>query len=152
MSFPVDNYGKYEHILRTLDMGDYLTIASNRFYDTEPRNQMRWPLTTLYYEKLFAGELGFELEAVFEETFELGPWRVSNQHLPIYDSPYWLNEIEADEAFHVYDHPAVFIFRKSDDYSRAEVEAILSQVSLRQAHELQPTKTQRNCSAYSIGC
>ncbi len=137
MSFPVDNQVKYDDILRTLDIGDYLTIASNRFYDTEPRNQMRWPLTTLYYEKLFAGELGYELEAVFEETFEFGPWRVADQHLPIYDSPYWLNELEADEAFHVYDHPTVFIFRKSDSFSRAKVEAELSQVSLKQAHELQ---------------
>ena len=136
MSFPVDNSGKRDHILNSLKIAEYLTIASNRFYDTEPRNQMRWPLTTLYYEKLFAGELGYELEAVFEETFELGPWRVSNQHLPIFDSPYWLNELEADEAFHVYDHPAVFIFRKRADYSHEKVEAILSQVSLKQAHEL----------------
>ena len=137
MSFPVDNQVKYDDIVRTLDIGDYLTIASNRFYDSEARNLMRWPLTTLYYEKLFAGELGYELEAVFEETFEFGPWRVADQHLPVYDSPSWLNELEADESFHVYDHPAVFVFRKSDDFSRARVEAILSQVSLKQSHELQ---------------
>lgn len=137
MSFPVDNQVKYDDILRTLDFGDYLTIASNRFYDSEPRNLMRWPLTTLYYDKLFAGELGYELIAVFDETFEFGPWRVSDQHLPIYDSPAWLNELEADEAFHVYDHPAVFIFRKSPDYSRAMVVAALSKVSLQQVYELE---------------
>lgn len=137
MSFPVDNQVKYDDIVRTLDFGDYLTIASNRFYDTQPRNQMRWPLTTLYYDKLFAGELGYTLEAVFEETFELGPLRIADQRLPIYESPYWLNELEADEAFHVYDHPTVFIFRKADDYSRAKVEAVLSQASLTQSHELQ---------------
>ncbi|MCY3977747.1 MAG: glycosyltransferase family 39 protein [Chloroflexi bacterium] len=91
MSYPVDNQDKYDNILRTLDFGDYLTIASNRFYDSEPRNLMRWPLTTLYYDKLFAGELGYELIAVFDESFEFGPWRVSDQHLPIYDSPGWLN-------------------------------------------------------------
>lgn len=136
MSFPVDNQVKYDDIRRTLDIGDYLTIASNRFYDSETRNPMRFPLTTLYYQKLFAGELGYELEKVFDETFELGPWRVSDQHLPIYDSPAWLDELEADEAFHVYDHPAVFIFRKSPHYSGALVEAALSKVSLKQAHEL----------------
>jgi len=136
MSFPVDNQIKYDDIVRTLDIGDYLTIASNRFYDSETRNLKRWPLTTLYYEKLFAGELGYDLIAVFDESFELGPWRVSDQHLPIYESPAWLNELEADEAFHVYDHPAVFIFRKSESYSRARVEAALSKVSLKQAHEL----------------
>ena len=98
---------------------------------------MRWPLTTLYYEMLFAGELGYELVQVFDETFELGPLRVSDQHLPHYDSPAWLNELEADEAFHVYDHPAVFIFKKADDYSSARVGAALSSVSLKQAHELE---------------
>ena len=136
MSFPVDNPGKVDDILRSLENGDYLTIATNRFYDSEARNPMRWPLTTLYYEKLFAGELGFELERVFDEPFEFGPWRVSDQHLPIYASPAWLNELEADESFHVYDHPAVFIFRKTADYSQARVEAIFSQASTRQAHEL----------------
>jgi len=137
MSHPLDDQVKYDHIIRTLDIGDYLTIASNRFYDSEPRNLLRWPLTTLYYEKLFAGELGYELEAVFEETFEFGPWRVADQHLPIHQSPAWLNELEADESFHVYDHPTAFIFRKTKDYSRAAVEAALSQVSLKQWHELQ---------------
>ena len=136
MSLPIDNQSKYSDILRSLDVSDYLTIASNRFYDTETRNLLRWPLTTRYYDKLFGGELGFELVAVFDESFEWGPWRVSDQHLPIYDSPSWLNELEADESFHVYDHPAAFIFRKTDEYSSARVKAILSKTSLRQIHEL----------------
>ncbi len=140
MSYPLDNQIKYDDILRTLDMGDYLTIASNRFYDAEARIPMRWPLTNLYYRKLFAGALGYELAAVYEETFELGPWRVSDQHLPTFSSPGWLNALEADESFHVYDHPAAFIFRKTDDYSRARVAAILSQASLLQAHELQESE------------
>ena len=137
MSHPVDDQVKYDDIVRTLDIGDYLTIASNRFYDSEPRNLKRWPLSTLYYEQLFAGELGYELEAVFEETFEFGPWRVADQHLPIHKSPAWLNELEADESFHVYDHPTAFIFRKTADYSRAKVEAILSGASLKQLRDLQ---------------
>ena len=58
MSFPVDDRTKYDSILYTLDIGDYLTIASNRFYDTQSRNPLRWPLTRLYYEELFAGDIG----------------------------------------------------------------------------------------------
>jgi YYY domain-containing protein len=136
MSYPLDNQLKYDDIVKSLDVGDYLTIASNRFYDTEPRNRARWPLTSLYYDKLFAGELGYELEAVFDETFEFGSLRVSDQHLPFYESPAWLNELEADEAFHVYDHPATFIFRKTDEYSHARVVAIFSEVSLLQIQEI----------------
>ena len=136
MSYPVDDQVKRDDILRSLELGDYLTIASNRFYDHLRRNLKRWPLSTLYYEKLFAGELGYELELTIDEPFEWGPWRVSDQHLPTYDSPVWLDELEADEAYHVYDHPAVFIFRKTDEYSQQRVEAIFSQVSLLQYQEL----------------
>ncbi|MCY4147263.1 MAG: DUF2298 domain-containing protein [Chloroflexi bacterium] len=142
MSYPVDDQIKKEDILRSLELGDYLTIASNRFYDHLRRNLKRWPLSTLYYEKLFAGELGYELELALDEPFAWGPWRVSDQHLPTYASPVWLNEIEADEAYHVYDHPAVFIFRKTEAYSQARVEAMFSQVSLLQYHELRPEAEQ----------
>lgn len=137
MSYPVDDQLKYDDIVKTLEVGDYLTISSNRFYDTEPRNRARWPLTSLYYDKLFSGELGFELVALFDETFEWGPFRVSDQYLPIYDAPSWLNELEADEAFHVYDHPAVFIFRKTEEFSIAKVKAMFSAVSLLQIKDIQ---------------
>lgn len=138
MSYPVDDQVKRDGILRSLELGDYLTIASNRFYDHLRRNLKRWPLSTLYYEKLFAGELGYELALTIDEPFEWGPWRISDQHLPTYDSPVWLDELEADEAYHVYDHPAVFVFRKTDEYSQARAEAIFSQVSLLQYRELRP--------------
>ena len=48
---------------------------------------------------MFAGELGYDLAATFQETFELGPLRVSDQYLPTYTAPEWLNEFESEEAF-----------------------------------------------------
>lgn len=136
MSYPVDNDLKRDSIIGALDVGDYLTISSNRFYDTLTRNQLRWPLSTEYYDLLFAGELGYELIGVFHSQFELGPLSVSDQHLPIYDSPQWFNEFEADEAFHVYDHPAVFIFRKTEDYSNEQVRRLLEAVPILQVDEV----------------
>lgn len=133
MSYPVDEEIKRQNIVDGLGAGDYLAITSNRFYDTETRNPARFPLTTRYYELLFAGELGYELVATFRESFELGPLSVDDQHLPIYQSPAWLNELEADEAFHVYDHPVVFIFRKQDDYDHNRTELLLNEVSLLRA-------------------
>lgn len=121
---------KRDLMLEALHDSDYLTISSNRFYDTQSRIRARWPMTNVYYDKLFAGELGYELAAVFQETFELGPLRVSDQHLPIDDSPAWLNEFEAEEAFHVYDHPVVFIFRKSPAYDHEQVGAIFNGIPL----------------------
>ncbi|GAB5491477.1 MAG: hypothetical protein Phog2KO_16920 [Phototrophicaceae bacterium] len=125
MSYPVDERLKYENIVDGLEVGDYIAITSNRFYDTETRNPMRFPMTTAYYDALFSGELGFELVETFSESYEFGLFSVDDQHLPIYDSPAWFNELEADEAFHVYDHPTVFIFRKTADYDQARTELIL---------------------------
>ncbi len=127
MSWSVDEELKRESIINGLGVGDYLAITSNRFYDSETRNPARFPLTTRYYDLLFNEELGYELVGVFRESFEFGPFSVDDQHLPIYASPAWLNELEADEAFHVYDHPAVFVFRKSADYDHDRVRVLLSE-------------------------
>jgi YYY domain-containing protein len=136
LSYPVDDGMKRDNIIDGLGVGDYLTITSNRFYDTLMRNPMRWPMSTEYYRLLFAGELGYELIATFDQSFELGPLSISDQHLPIYDSPEWFNEFESDEAFHVYDHPVVFIFQKSPDYNHDRVSYLLSRVSLLQISQL----------------
>lgn len=128
-----DEEYKRDLILKALDDSDYLTISSNRFYDSVARIPIRWPMTLRYYDALFKGELGFELAETFQETFELGPLRISDQHLPTYNSPKWLNEFEAEEAFHVYDHPVVFIFRKSADYDSEKAHTILNSVPMNRA-------------------
>ncbi|MCU0475023.1 MAG: DUF2298 domain-containing protein [Anaerolineae bacterium] len=125
-----DDEPKREDMLRVLNHADYLIIGTNRRYDSQSRIPERWPLTNRYYEALFGGELGYELVAEFQETFELGGLRVSDQHLPTYDSPQWLNEFEAEEAFHVYDHPAVFVFKKRADYNPIQTQQVLNAVPL----------------------
>ncbi len=121
---------KRDRFLTILDQTDYIILPTNRRYDTHSRNESRWPMTNAFYDALFSGELGFDLRIYFQETFEFGPLRISDQHLPIYDSPAWLNEFEPEEAFSVYDHPVVFIFEKSDDFSMEQVQEILYGVSL----------------------
>ena len=127
-------------LINGLHNSDYISISSNRFYDSKLRNPLRWPLTERYYKALFSGKLGFDLVAQFEEGFELGPLRFPGQHLPTHVGPAWLNEFEPEEAFHVYDHPTVFVFAKSETYDPSQVEAILREPPLntlgerRQAH------------------
>lgn len=137
MSYPEDNELKRNSLLNGLRVGEYLAITSNRFYDTETRNPVRFPLTTRYYEALFNEELGYELVEVFNEGYQFAGLSVSDQHLPTYDSPAWLNELEPDEAFTVYDHPVVFIFKKSDDYDHNVVENILGNVPLTRPNQVQ---------------
>lgn len=125
-----DDDAKRIDMVNVLAHSDYLIIGTNRRYDSQNRIPQRWPLTNRYYEALFDGELGYELVAEFQETFEFGPFRVSDQYLPTYDAPEWLNEFEAEEAFHVYDHPAVFVFKKSDDFNVLAMQQVLNEVSL----------------------
>ncbi len=120
-----DDESMRSRLIESLHISDYISISSNRFYDTKLRNPLRWPLAERYYEALFSGELGFNLVAQFEESFELGPLRLSDQHLPTHAGPAWLNELEPEEAFHVYDHPAVFVFAKEGNYNPAQTESIL---------------------------
>src|SRR5690606_9619698 len=64
-----DHAEKRDLLEKILNNTDYIIIASNRRYDSQARVPLRWPLTTRYYQALFAGELGFDLAAEFEETF-----------------------------------------------------------------------------------
>ena len=125
-----EEFYKLENFLNGLSRSDYITISSNRFYDTQLRNPTRFPLTNAYYQHLFSGELGYELAASLVEGYEIGPLRVLDQHLPHHDTPAWLNHFEADEAYHVYDHPAVFIFRKTEAYDPQNARALLEAPSL----------------------
>lgn len=131
-----DVEAKRELWTEILDNVDYIFIGTNRRYDSQSRIMTRWPMTQAYYEALFSGALGFELAAVYHETFEFGPLRISDQYLPTYTGPKWLNEFEAEEAFHVYDHPAALIFRKTENYTSANMRRILYSVPLNQPQQI----------------
>jgi uncharacterized membrane protein len=127
-----DNDEKRQAMTNALDQADYLVITSNRFYDSLTRIPMRWPMTIAYYDALFDGRLGFDLVKTFESYPELGPFEIPDEILPTDDLPDWLNEYwEAEEAFHVYDHPVVMVFRKTDAYSPDNTRAVLDSVSIR---------------------
>ena len=130
MHYAPDTAFKRDHTIEALHVGDYYAITSNRFYDGVFRNRLRWPFSSEFYDLLFAGDLGYDLVATFDHSFELGPLRVADQHLPSYDSPRWFDAFEADEAFHVYDHPAVFIFQKRDDYDPERTAFLLNSISV----------------------
>ncbi len=113
-----------------LDNSDYLIIGTNRRYDSNSRIPGRWPMTMKYYDALFSGQLGYKEVAQFQETFQIGPLQISDQYLPTYSGPKWLNEFEAEEAFHVYDHPVVMLYQKTDAYSSGNTRSILDSVPL----------------------
>jgi YYY domain-containing protein len=141
-----DNADKFQRIVSTLDQADYLFMSSNRQWGTIPRVPERYPLSSAYYRELlgcppekdivwcytvaqvgtFKGNLGFNLVQVFDSSPRLGTWVINDQF--------------AEEAFTVYDHPKVFIFRKSAEYDPVQVRSILGAVDYTQAIHVTPKK------------
>ncbi len=139
-----DNDTKVARFESTLDQADYIIIPTNHQYGQITRIPERFPLTTVYYRELlgcpadkniiwcyrkaepgmFQGRLGFDLIATFEDYPTIGGLVINDQ--------------AAEEAFTFYDHPKVFIFKKSAHYSPANVQAILAGVDTSNAINLTP--------------
>ena len=142
-----DNEEKRQRFIDNLDQADYLFITSNRQWGTTVRVPERYPLTTAYYRNLIgcpeekeiiwcysvaepgmmSGSLGFELYEVFQSDPSIGPFKFNTQF--------------AEEAFTVYDHPKVLIFRKSMQYDADQVRQIFAAVDLEHVVRLTPRKT-----------
>jgi YYY domain-containing protein len=139
-----ENAEKLDRFTDILDRAEYLIISSSRQWGSLPRIPERFPLVTAYYRALIgcpversidwcyvnaqpgdlSGELGFELIQVFENAPQLGSFRINDQ--------------SAEEAFTVYDHPKVFIFKKTAAYDSASVAALLGAVDLENVIRLTP--------------
>jgi len=128
-----DTIQKRASLFNWLDEADVIVLSSNRLYASIPRLPQRYPLTTEYYRLLLGGTLGFDLAAEFVSYAALGVCQFPDQENPFplatplttNAKPCSIDLGPAEEAFSVYDHPTVLIFRKNDDYSRANVEALL---------------------------
>jgi YYY domain-containing protein len=141
-----DNEGKLNRFLSLLDQGDYIFMSSNRQWGTTTRVPERYPLTTQFYRSLigcpddkdvywcysiaqsdtFKGDLGYELIKVFVSFPHFGDFQINDQF--------------AEEAFTVYDHPKVMIFKKTDQYDSEKVKAILGSIDLTKVIKLTPIK------------
>jgi YYY domain-containing protein len=104
----------YLYRLDILEKADYLTMTTNRMYDGLTRNEPFFANVIVYYEELFGEDLGYEQIARFEDFPHLGPITLRDQVLPDDDLPDWLNEFEAEEAFHVYDHPTIYVYQNQN--------------------------------------
>ncbi|WP_322802663.1 DUF2298 domain-containing protein [Thermoflexus sp.] len=131
-----DTEEKRARALEWLERADWIILSSQRLVWSIPRLPLRYPMTTAYYRALFEGRLGFELAAAFHVKPRLGPLeiddiggRIGFQLPPLgFEEPFW----GAEEAFSVYDHPPVWIFRKRPDFSIEPARQVLESVDLRQ--------------------
>lgn len=131
-----DDEHKRQVLLDTLSEADYLILPSQRSIWATCRIPNTYPMTIEYYRALFDGRLGFEQVASFSAPLKLGPLWVSDvggtlawnktPALPLFNH----NLLAAEEAFSVYDHPPVWIFKKSADFSLQRATDILNGVDL----------------------
>ena len=141
-----DNQHKLDRFESVLNQADYIYITSNRQWGSTTQIPERYPLTILYYRNLigcpedkdiqwcyqvaqpgtFKGMLGFDLIKVFQSDPNLGGLRINTQF--------------AEEAFTVYDHPKVLIFKKTNSFSHQDVKEVLSKVDLTKVINLTPAQ------------
>lgn len=145
-----DNVDKRERILSMLDRADVIFSSTNRVWGTVPRVPERYPVSTEFYRLLlgcpedqsvvkcynlaevgtYAGQLGFDLVYAGTSYPNLGSWQFNTQF--------------AEEAFTVYDHPKVMIFRKNENYDPEKVRSLLEAVDVSKAVHITP----RQASSY----
>ncbi|GEM_PF-4495699 len=108
-----DNEVKYRRMVDILTKADYLVLSSNRFYDAQPRVMRRFAMSSEYFNRLFDGALNYNLLNVFRRGSNFLGFEFPHEYLPTDSGPAWLNELESEEAFTVYDHPTVFVFQNA---------------------------------------
>ncbi len=108
-----DTPEKLNLLVERLTEADYVILSSNRLYDSIPRLPMRYPMTTRYYRLLFAEQLGFAKVAEFTSYPQLLGISLPDQ--------------SAEEAFSVYDHPKVTIFKKTEAFAPQTVARLLGE-------------------------
>ena len=95
-----DTKKKWQQIESQLENVDYLIMSSNRLWGSIPNVPEKYPITAKFYNDLFAEKLQFT--KITEIT--------SYPSIPILDIK--INDDHAEEAFTVYDHPKILIYKK----------------------------------------
>jgi hypothetical protein len=131
-----DDEHKKEMFLDNLPIVDYIFLPSQRAIWSTSRIPKTYPMTIEYYRALFDGRLGFDLVAMFTSPIQIGPLEISDvggtvawghqPTIPVFDGSFF----GAEEAFSVYDHPPVWIFKKRADFDINNVRAVLDSVDL----------------------
>ena len=124
-----ENSKKFDQLTEQMSEADYFVLLSNRLYGTIPRLEERYPVTTIFYEKMFNGELGFELVYsggryigglgvdYYEDPFARIQFGPPEGFEPPSSGIASISFGWADESFSVYEHPQTFIFENVEKYS-----------------------------------
>ena len=100
--FAPDNDDKWKEIDAALARADYVIFTSNRGYGSLMPLGEKFPRINAWYRSLFNGTAEFEKIAEFSSLpgLKVGPLKIE------------IDTQKAEEAFSVYDHPKVTIFKR----------------------------------------
>jgi len=139
-----DNPEKLDRFISTLNQAEYILITSSRQWATTTRIPERYPLTTEYYRQLVGCPIEISVEQCYNKAlpgtyqgnlgFDLIQTFQSNPHLGLIE----INDQPSEEAFTVYDHPKVFIFKKNKSFNLSQTAEILSSVDLSKVLHVTP--------------
>ena len=99
--FDPDTSEKWVKMDTMLNQGDYLILSSNRGWGSIPTVPERYPRMKQFYTDLLAGKTPYKKVAEF----------TSYPSLNYLGIPITINDDWSEEAFTVYDHPKVMIFK-----------------------------------------
>jgi len=100
--FDVDTSEKWNKMRLQLAKADYYILSSNRGWASISTIPKKYPQMSSFYADLFDGKTNYSLVAKFIPTYQF--------LLPFHPKS-WINNW-FEEAFTVYDHPSVFIFKR----------------------------------------
>jgi hypothetical protein len=89
-----------QELVQRLGEAEVFVILGRRVWTNALAHPDEFPDAALFYNQLFAEELGFHKVAEFYNAPRLGPW-------------VWQDELVIEETFSVFDHPRVQIWTKS---------------------------------------
>jgi hypothetical protein len=104
---------KVQHLAQSLREADYVVLSTPRLYLSVARLPWRYPVEIRYYQLLFTGRLGYELDQKFTAWPGIGPLEV--------------NDLGADQSFYDYDHPLVLVFHKTRDLTDVEWQMLFAE-------------------------
>ena len=127
-----ETLAKMETLAGKLSESEYLVFYSNRPYTSVSRDPRRFPFSTNYHQKLFAGELGYRLEKAFTSYPGLLGVEFRDDPLPSAGLPQLPNAGQggaavsfnlgyADDNVTGYDHPRVLLFRNVEGLSQVRI-------------------------------
>lgn len=131
--FDPDTPEKWDKIDHSLNKIDYLIMSSNRLWATIPRLPDKYPIASEFYKNLFSGKTNFTLIKRFvsypgfslpflKSCLYFGPTNYPGLKKSWFSIDkncscpgIYLRDDTAEEAFTVYDHPQVLIFKKNEN-------------------------------------